>query len=76
MLHVVSATGDVGVNDLLPDKGTKIEEKGSKKGSMALMTAALEGHVTAIGVLLNRGAQTEAKTNLGDTGLIYTAGGG
>jgi hypothetical protein len=41
-LHVVSASGDVGVNNLLLDKGIKIEEKGSKKGSMALMTAALK----------------------------------
>jgi ankyrin repeat protein len=41
------------------------------QGSMSLMTATLEGHVAAIEVLLNGGAQTEAKTNVGDTGLTY-----
>jgi ankyrin repeat protein len=54
-------------------KELRLKRKGSKRGSKALMTTALEGHVAAIEVLLNRGAQTEAKTNLGDTGLIYAA---
>jgi ankyrin repeat protein len=40
---------------------------------MSLMIAALEGYVAAIEVLLNRGAQIEAKTNVGDTGLTYAA---
>jgi ankyrin repeat protein len=43
------------------------------QGSMSLMIAALEGYVAAIEVLLNRGAQIEAKTNVGDTGLTYAA---
>ena len=76
VLYAASATGDVAINNLLFDKGIKIEEKGVEKGSMASVTSAPEGQVAAIEVLLNRGVQIEAKTNVGDTGLIYAAGRG
>lgn len=76
MLHAASATGDVAINNLLFDKGIKFEEKGTEKGSMASVTSVPEGQVAAIEVLFNRGVQIEAKTNVGDMGLICAAGRG
>jgi hypothetical protein len=76
VLHAASATGNVAINNLLFDKGIKIEEEWTEKGSMASVTSVPEDQVAAIEVLLNRGVQIEAKTNVGDTGLIYAAGRG
>ena len=53
--------------------GADVNARGSEGGSTALMYAARDGLTDTVGLLLDRGAEMEARTRDGKTALMYAA---
>ena len=69
-LFSVAQTGDVNKMSAVLSAGANANAKMIKNGMTILMTASQEGHPEVVKLLLEKGADVNAKSNTGATALI------
>lgn len=72
-LLVAARSGSAGALQLLLAHGADVNAKESWRGQTALMWAVAEQHVEAARVLVERGADIQARSNAGFTPLLFAA---
>jgi len=75
-LMVGTKAGRPEILKILLDRGAEPDFKDTKFGRTALHLAAVEGHLDAVRLLVDRGANIYARTFIGATPLMYAALGG
>jgi ankyrin repeat protein len=67
-LMLASRTGSVDAMKVLLDYGAEVNAKETLRGTTALMWAADEGHAAAIQLLIQRGADSKARSDMAERG--------